>query len=422
MNENEYENESGDDEQSQQTMAASYANVVQTYLSRNSKPPDVQDPNEDEIDNPNTVKPIFLQDQDIFGSVKVTKPMWVTHVEIYKTIGAIVDPAAIKGIQRVRSMWRIYMDNEIDRLTLITSGVTMRGRHVGFHTQNRRNPARQRPDTTRIRVKGVPLSADDGQIRRTLEVMIKVRDGEILHMYREQLRVDGRLTGCETGDRIIISKTLTSPMLKAVKIGRYNAYISHQGQPQQTRPEVVCHKCLEPGHFIFNCENEWKCRRCKQTGHKQINCPHAEDGTRFDEEMPQREEFSHDIKDVHEENKDREQVQSEEQNETIEIEKEERQTEHQNEEECSKNIEQNSNKNNVNDSGRKPKGQSNKNNGKSGSIKASDNEASMRKEQNNLGQSSIKSFTTPASKLKSTSQHTPPTPLSREGKKKKKKV
>jgi hypothetical protein len=38
------------------------------------------------------------------------------------------------------------MDNEIDRLTLITSGVTMRGRHVGFHTQNPRNPARQRPD------------------------------------------------------------------------------------------------------------------------------------------------------------------------------------------------------------------------------------------------------------------------------------
>ena len=55
MNENEYENESSDDEQSQQTMAASYANVVQAYLSRNSKPPDVQDPNDDEIDNPNTV-------------------------------------------------------------------------------------------------------------------------------------------------------------------------------------------------------------------------------------------------------------------------------------------------------------------------------------------------------------------------------
>ena len=44
----------------------------------------------------------------------------------------------------------------------------------------------------------------------------------------------------------------------------------------------------------------------------------------------------------------------------------------------------------------------------------------MRKEQNNLGQSSIKSFATPASKLKSTSQHTSPTPPSRGEKKRKK--
>jgi hypothetical protein len=156
------------------------------------------------------------------------------------------------------SMWRIYMDNEIDRLTLITSGVTMRGRHVGFHTQNPRNHARQRPDTTRIRVKGASLSADDGQIKRILEIMITIRDGEILHIiHRKQLRVDGRLTGCDTGDIIIISKTITSPMLKEVKIGRYNAYISNQGQPHLTSSisEMVCHKCLESGHFIFNYEN-----------------------------------------------------------------------------------------------------------------------------------------------------------------------
>jgi hypothetical protein len=56
MNENEYENESSDDEQPQQPMAESYANVVQTNLSRNSKPPDVQGPIDDGIDNPNTVK------------------------------------------------------------------------------------------------------------------------------------------------------------------------------------------------------------------------------------------------------------------------------------------------------------------------------------------------------------------------------
>jgi hypothetical protein len=79
------------------------------------------------------------------------------------------------------------------------------------------------------------LSADDGQIKRILEIMITIRDGEILHiMHRKQLRVDGRLTGCETGDIIIIIKTITSPMLKEVKIGRYNTYISNQGQPHLT--------------------------------------------------------------------------------------------------------------------------------------------------------------------------------------------
>jgi len=119
----------------------------------------------------------------------------------------------------------------------------MRGKHVGFHTLNHSNPSRQRPDTTRIRpdttrqrpdttrirpdttrqrpdttrirVKGVPLSVDDGNIRRILEVMIKVRDEEILHMHREQLRVDGRLTGCETGDSIIISKTINCDIISS---------------------------------------------------------------------------------------------------------------------------------------------------------------------------------------------------------------
>ena len=123
---------------------------------------------------------------------------------------------------QILNHWHNHQIVSIETLTLITSGVTMRGKHVGFHTLNHRNPSRQRPDTTRqrpdttrIRVKGVPLSADDGHIRRILEVMIKVRDEEILHMYREQLRVDGRLTGCETGDSIIISKTINCDIISS---------------------------------------------------------------------------------------------------------------------------------------------------------------------------------------------------------------
>ena len=43
----------------------------------------------------------------------------LTNVEIYKAVG----PAkCIKGIQRIRDMWRIYMDNTEDRITLIVEG------------------------------------------------------------------------------------------------------------------------------------------------------------------------------------------------------------------------------------------------------------------------------------------------------------
>ena len=41
----------------------------------------------------------------------------------------------IKGIQRVREMWRIYMDNEEDRQSLLVQGINLRGRQIPLHLQ-----------------------------------------------------------------------------------------------------------------------------------------------------------------------------------------------------------------------------------------------------------------------------------------------
>jgi hypothetical protein len=69
------------------------------------------------------VKPIFLKDEDVFGSRKPERSLWLTNVEIYKAIGDKVQAQCIKGIQRVREMWRIYMDNEEDRQSLLVQGI-----------------------------------------------------------------------------------------------------------------------------------------------------------------------------------------------------------------------------------------------------------------------------------------------------------
>lgn len=247
---------------------------------------------EDENTNTNTntqsnlssdkVKPIFLKDDDVFGSVmKPARSMWLTNVEIYKAIGAKVPPQCIKGIQRIREMWRIYMDNEEDRLSLLVQGLALRGKQIPLHSQNPYNPGRTRPDTIKIKVKNVPLSADDGQIHRALTL----EGCEIQGLFHERLRVDGKLTNCETGDRLIISKTLQNPIPRKLQIGKYWALVFHSGQPEfsthnqqkdkTNRADKVpmCYKCLSPGHFMYDCPNDWVCKACHKPGHKMMECP-----------------------------------------------------------------------------------------------------------------------------------------------------
>ncbi|VDI62321.1 Hypothetical predicted protein [Mytilus galloprovincialis] len=215
------------------------------------------------------------KNQDVHGSEKPPRAQWLTNVEIFKSISAKVPKQCIKGIQRIREMWRIYMDNEGDRLSLLVQGLNLRGRQVPLHSQNPHNPSTLQKDTIRIKVKNIPLSADDGQIHRALTL----QGCEIQGLFREYLRIDGKMTACETGDRLVISKTLDKPIPRNLPIGRYFGRIFHAGQPEfqnnntGEREERTCHKCLKPGHMLFQCPNDWVCKICKESGHKMIDCP-----------------------------------------------------------------------------------------------------------------------------------------------------
>ncbi|CAC5380921.1 unnamed protein product [Mytilus coruscus] len=218
------------------------------------------------------------QNQDVHGSVKPPRAQWLTNVEIFKSIGAKVLKQCIKGIQRIREMWRIYMDYEGDRLSLLVQGLNLRGRQVPLHSQNPHNPSTLQKDTIRIKVKNIPLSAENiplpGQIHRALTL----QGCEIQGLFREYLRIDGKLTACETGDRLVISKTLDKPIPRNLPIGKYFGRIFHAGQPEfqnnktGVMEERTCHKCLKPGHMLFQCPNDWVCKICKESGHKMIDC------------------------------------------------------------------------------------------------------------------------------------------------------
>lgn len=266
------------DEQNQnKTNMASFSEVV----SNNNRTSDSHDtPSKiDETNDPsNFVKPIFLKDVDVHGLTKPERSLWLTNVEIYRAIDEKIPAERIKGIQRIREMWRIYIDNEEDKLSLLVSGINLRGRQVPLYSQNPRNPGFLRPDTIRIKVRNVPISADDGQIHRALEL----HGSDIQGFFRERLRVNGKLTNCQTGDRIVISKILEQPIPRNIQIGKYMAIVLHSGQPEfQNRKGdgegnvKTCHKCLQPGHLMAHCSSDWVCKTCKIPGHKMIDCPSA---------------------------------------------------------------------------------------------------------------------------------------------------
>ncbi|CAC5415209.1 unnamed protein product [Mytilus coruscus] len=112
-------------------------------------------------------------------------------------------------------MWRIYLDSQVDRMLLLTEGITLRNKSVPLHSQN---PYYQKNEyiTTTVRVKNIPLSADDGQTDREL----RQRNIEIFTINRERLRVDNLVTNCWTGDRVVICKKFDKPLPRFLTIER----------------------------------------------------------------------------------------------------------------------------------------------------------------------------------------------------------
>ena len=78
----------------------------------------------------------------MFSSTNPARTHCLTNIEIYKAVGSNVPAECIKEIQHIRDMWRVYMGNIEDKITLIVEGLNLRGKRVPLHTQNPRNPQR----------------------------------------------------------------------------------------------------------------------------------------------------------------------------------------------------------------------------------------------------------------------------------------
>ena len=116
--------------------------------------------------------------------------------------------------------------------------------------------------------KDIPLSLNDDVIRAEFEARKYEVKGAIV---RQKLWVNGQLTNCFNGDRVVYIRPPSQPLPQKVTFtNTFVARVFHPGQPQTI---LTCSKCLQTGHHVSTCTNDVRCRRCKQCGHMQNDCP-----------------------------------------------------------------------------------------------------------------------------------------------------
>lgn len=153
-------------------------------------------------------KPVFF--------IQLPQPASSYRMEdVYRAVSRIIEAGDVQGIQRIGNLWRIYPHSTEDRVNLLASGISIRGKQISLQDTN---PFAPKHEGTKVTIHGIPLSASDTIITTALRRLECDLTSDI---ERQLLRVDGRLTSCQTGARTVFIKQPTQPLPRFLKMGRY---------------------------------------------------------------------------------------------------------------------------------------------------------------------------------------------------------
>ena len=119
----------------------------------------------------------------------------------------------VEGAQKIGDLWRIYLNDELARVKLLSHGITLRGQQIDL---KERNPfiivGFEHIPTTRLFIRNIPLSFDNGEIIAALKTLdIEMVNTLIDARARDP---DGKLTNFKTGDRFVDIVVPVEPLPK----------------------------------------------------------------------------------------------------------------------------------------------------------------------------------------------------------------
>ena len=221
-----------------------------TYAARNGQRPDyvtsdtevrtsyaaMATPPETKQGSPAQGKPVFVLNQNIPGESNVELQ------DMYKSLCKFVDRKNINGVQRIGGLWRLYIADRESRIRLITEGMQIRASSVRVYDKNPYLP-HENENATRVLIKDIPLSVHESVIQDGLESMNCKIYGSVMY---PKLRVDGKLTQCLTGDRVVY---IDPPIPAPSKIHTFSELQSPRFSPWATQ--------LRGQHHMLTLSPDW---------------------------------------------------------------------------------------------------------------------------------------------------------------------
>lgn len=187
--------------------------------------------------------------------------------DVCAAVSEVVGSERVTGAQKIRSLWRIYINTEEARITLLTEGLVIEGIRQNLLSQNpfTSNPRGDTEDTVKVTVRDIPLSYSNDEIKKFLENKSVKMTSDV--KYAKARDKNGKLTEFLNGDRYVFAEKntlLQKPLDRYSICGAFKCRIFHAGQSLK----LSCTNCFASGHTRHNCRNQTACAVCKKPGHE----------------------------------------------------------------------------------------------------------------------------------------------------------
>lgn len=185
----------------------------------------------------------------------------VLEIEVCMAMEEVVDTSNIIGCQKIKNTWKLFLKNEITKLTIMQNGLNIRNQKVDVFCETGQSKRADKP--VKVTIKDIPISVKNESIEKCLKDLgVTLKS---LIKFARLRDTEGQLTPYINGDRFVYVEPtiLDRPIPRFILIGSFVARIFHTNQ----KTEASCNKCLSLEHPTWQCTGKLSCVVCKTPGH-----------------------------------------------------------------------------------------------------------------------------------------------------------